>query len=752
MRLVRLVSSFFLLAVLSLGAANVSRSQSVDEYGGYTSLAVPGGASGSFRVGKIGSRWVVATPDGNAFWVRGVYAVNVDDHVDDRGSTYRTRVIAKYGDADLTWGPQQNRRLQAWGFNAVGEYSSGYTLPWATINDPRWPGGTQPVKLPAIPFPLQAAWYSQTNLFKYANGPVKEIYWVLDSHFTGYRGQFPDIFDPNFDLWVAGRVVSTEYAQAAASPWLLGVSSDDTDYLTGFGPGPDFDSGGHAHPHLGYVTLLTAPAQSSNPRLNVTYSDPKVYVKYALRDFLQARYGSIGALNSAWGATYTTFDSDGGWPNGRGLLDENGKGAWVGTDSTRLGNANATVRRDLDDFLYQIAARYFTVYRTQIKRYYPNVLYLGPTTIGGWGAPPRRQILQAAGQYLDVIRTSYNGDQARLDFMAQYAGDKPIMTWLGGVANPDSALFRYSNGGQSNMLLSQADRGVFYQNSISELLAATAGPTGAQPFIGIQWWQYTDNWAEKSNWGLVTLSDNAYDGQQATIAPGTDAWGYPTGGEERNYGDFLNVVTSANAQIPSLLDMVSSPPGTLSAAIISPTDGSTVTGTVSVAGAGSGTGSTVTRVDLLMDQALVVVNSAPNVTYNWDTTKTNNGNHSWYARAYDSLGNVATSTSVTVLVSNDTAPLAVAITQPNAGSVLARKSTVTILATVSGYVGTPTIKLYVNGNQLCSDSVAPYSCRWRVPAASGKPGASGKTYSLQAKVTDSRGVVAASAVVTVVAQ
>ena len=40
--------------------------------------------------------------------------------------------------------------------------------------------------------------------------------------------------------------------------------------------------------------------------------------------------------------------------------------------------------------------------------------------------------------------------------------------------------------------------------------------------------------SEQKNWGLVSLMDNAYDGVEAGIAQGTDAWGYRTGGEEKN--------------------------------------------------------------------------------------------------------------------------------------------------------------------------------------------------------------------------
>src|SRR5205823_1175703 len=171
----RLLGTLFLLCFLVVPLGTVE-GQGRDQYGGYQDLPMPGGATGHFRTEKMGGRWVFVTPDGNAFWTVGIYCVDVDDHVDDRGGTYRNRVIAKYGDADLTWAPQQNRRLKAWGFNTLGEYSNGWTMPWATISDPRWPGGVQPVKLPAIPFPLQAASYSQTNVFSYASGPVKELY------------------------------------------------------------------------------------------------------------------------------------------------------------------------------------------------------------------------------------------------------------------------------------------------------------------------------------------------------------------------------------------------------------------------------------------------------------------------------------------------------------------------------------------------------------------------------------------------
>ena len=740
-----------------------AKAQTLDQYGGYTALPVPGGATGSFRAGKIGNRWVLATPSGNAFWMRAVYHTERSEHVDDLGSTYRARVIAKYGDADLTWGPQQNRRLLAWGFNAHAEYASSYVLPWTTINDPKWPTSTQPVKMPAVPFPIQASSYSLRNVLGYAAQPVKQLYYPLARNtaylgYGGYVGHFADVFDPNFTQWIAGRLASAEFATYAASPYLLGFSSDDGDYTTGLGAGKDFvPSLSNSHPHLGYIVAITAPKQTSATieGQSITYSDTTVYSKLAWRDFLIARYDTIEALNAAWGTSdfYTSFDSTGTWGTGTGLLDEDGRHPWMGTDPFGLTGAAAAVRTDLDDFLYQIANQYFSAHRTQIRAKYPNVLFFGPTNVGAWNAPARRQVLRAAGESLDLMRISWDGSQAQLDFTAQYAGDLPLVIWLGGVSNPDSAFFRYAQGGQSDIFTTQSARASFYTTRLSAMLAATVASTGTKPFVGLQWWEFHDNWAEKSNWGLVTLSDNAYDGKEAIIAGGTDQWGYRTGGEERNYGSFLSSVSVANAGVGQALGDSggggTTPGGgggttPLSVAITTPTSGSTVQKSVTVSAvASSGT----SRIDLLLDGKIMGIIGGSSANYPWDTTTTSNGSHHWVAKAYDASGISTTSSPASVVVQNqssgDTSPPIVAISQPTGGTSVTRRSTVNITVTASDDVGVTRAEIYVNGSLMCTVAASPSSCAWRVPAASGK------IYSLQAKAYDAAGNIGASKVVSV---
>ena len=532
----------------------------LDQYGGLADAPVSGGATGLFRVAKVRDRWVLVTPEGHAFYMMGVYNVSGQPSVREFNQSYDDLVRKKYGDRDAVWGPQQIRRLRSWGFNTVGPYSIRYVSP--TDKFDRWPGDhSQPEKMPMVAM-LEPSFYSLRNLNNLARGAVKDIIRGTDSHYREYRASFPDVFDPNFEEFLDKQVsIAMDEGGLKDSRWVIGIMIDDTDNLNGFGAGPDFPNltpRGKANRHLGWIALITSPAQETNPAWNVKFKDTKVYTKYALRDFLRSRYPTIEALNQAWGSTYSTFDSDGGWGEGNGLLDENGRHTgWVGTDPVYLDDANATLKKDLDDFLLVLADKYFRTCHDRIKAHSPSTLYLGPSVVGSWGTPPRRQVLKAVGRYVDLVNTSLNVENSGpFNFFVHHIGDKPLAYWLGRTANADSAMWRYrSEGG----LVSQADRANFYASQVKAQFEAVASPTGTKPSVGFLWWEYHDNWGEKADWGLVTLSDNAYDGKEATRSGGKpgvmgsavcrDSWGYPCGAEERDYGDFLSTVRATNLRI-----------------------------------------------------------------------------------------------------------------------------------------------------------------------------------------------------------
>jgi hypothetical protein len=637
----------------------------VDEYGGW--LGTPCAKTGHFHTQKVGNRWWLCTPDGHVFWSVGIYNVNAyqNQSPDDLQSSYLRRVIQKYGDSDLTWASQQNRRLLSWGFNTIGEFSEKWV--YTTATHPRWPGDhTQPVKLPSIGM-VRPAVYASRNQGGYASGPIKDMLYGLDGNYKGYRGSgLPDFMDNNYAAWMDGAIRNIH-----PNGWTVGITVDETDQLWGFGAGPDFTTKppGHNSDDPAWMVLATSPVQTFDPSpVGVSpsqiYSDTLVYSKAAqalnppsLRDFLAQKYrNNIAALNVAWGSNYTTFDSAGsavkgegvgtgngadrtfirqlgqrpvsaysvlikkgqqvaagdcppwvsacgaasgsgairgveqqqvtgsinystaflqvtfatappagtpitvdyiagGWGYGSGLMDEDGRHtAWMGTPQGATRNdpslcltstpvctasANPQLASDLEGWLGVFAAHYFGTAKAVLSKY-TQVLYFSPT-LGTWNAPARAVILQAAEPYVDVLHETWDGSQAQLDFVARNFGDRPITTWEGSSANRDSCLYRYSQPGYAT----QTERGEAYMQRISALLDVEAS-AGTHPFVGFRWWDFVDMWNEKTNWGLVSLLDNAYDGKEDRVALGRDPWGYTTGGEEREYGDFLSRVKQAN--------------------------------------------------------------------------------------------------------------------------------------------------------------------------------------------------------------
>ncbi len=557
--------------------------QEMDKYGGMVRNPCPNGPKAHFYTQKIGSRWHLCTPAGNAFWMNGMY--HVDDG--DTGADYQNIVAnnlkrAKYAtgptpNADLNWTVQAVQRLRSWGFNTLSEYSYYYTWPVATHWQWGTPGGTIPVKQPFVAM----AWpsrYSFSNSNNYANGPVKEIVNGIKTNVYAPRRLSADWWDPNFAQYLEGSLEGGQTVhQALTGPnndYLVGLVVDETDDLWGFGAGPDFPtvangavSAGYDQPHLGWMVLVTAPTQSSNSTYGVTYTDTTVYSKQELKNWLSARYGgNIGLLNLAWGSNYTSFGSSGGWGSGKGLLDEDGlcpaktTACWVPTDPKRLAGATAQMKQDLDDFLYHHVEKYYSIIKAGLQAKAPGVLLLGSSPLGSWGAPARRQVLQAASQHLDLIimpstpaKCSNCTDiQQRIDFVAQYGGDKPWLSWEGYPANADSYMSPYASSGEQ--LQSQAARGQLYEQRMQQLLNARDGMTGTYHLVGLEWWEMYDNRGERINWGLVTRRDNPYDGVSATTSPGADSWGYPTGClptfgcEQASYGDFITPVRNANIE------------------------------------------------------------------------------------------------------------------------------------------------------------------------------------------------------------
>ncbi len=532
----------------------VSNQPATDQYGGLLADHSPNGATGFWRTEKFGNRWMFVDPDGNAFWMMSVFAVDTSGSIVN-GTSYSAVVQAKYGSSS-TWAKQTILRLRSWGFNSLAPYASDYVQPFSQY--PPGPASPSGQYMPTV-LMMRPSWYGLTDSGNHAPGSFKNLEDCLDSTYTGYRADGPpDVYDPNFAAYTNGLLQSQTasggiWNQAAASPWVIGVATDDADNLQGFGPGTDVPStDGVVHVNIGWLAVAVSPTKTSSTKYGVSYSDPTVYTKKALHDFLVQKYNnSIAALNTAWGSNYTTFDSAGGWGSGTGLMDEDGRHtAWLGTTDGTLQNASAGVVADLNAFLGQYAQQYFSITAGAVRKYMPHSLVFGPDSLNSHGGVTRAPVLQAAGQYLDVLSGGAANQQV-LDFTEKSFGDKPMVTWEGTYANPDSDLSGNPNPGVFGYT-TQAARGQGYA-ARANFLFNTATSSGSYTVIGLNWWAWEDSWGEKTNWGLVTFIDNAYDGKEAVTALGTDVWGYPTGKELTNYGDFLGPVTNANQSINQTL-------------------------------------------------------------------------------------------------------------------------------------------------------------------------------------------------------
>jgi leucyl aminopeptidase len=86
-------------------------------------------------------------------------------------------------------------------------------------------------------------------------------------------------------------------------------------------------------------------------------------------------------------------------------------------------------------------------------------------------------------------------------------------------------------------------------------------------------------------------------------------------------------------------------------AITAPSSGATVTGTTTISASASDNVG-LSRVEFWVDGALKGSDTSSPYSYSWDTTAVANGSHTLVAKAVDTSGNVGTSTSVGVTVSN----------------------------------------------------------------------------------------------------
>jgi len=170
--------------------------------------------------------------------------------------------------------------------------------------------------------------------------------------------------------------------------------------------------------------------------------------------------------------------------------------------------------------------------------------------------------------------------------------------------------------------------------------------------------------------------------------------------------------------------------------LASPSGGSTVGGLVSV-GVNASDDTGVSRVDLLVNGAVVASDTAAPFAFSWDSNQVSNGSTTLSLRASDAAGNTATSAGVVVMVSNvalaDTSAPVLRIGNPVDGSVVSGNVGIRVEASDDSGAAAISQTLLINGTRVASATGGSLSFNWNTRKL--KPG----SYVIQAVAVDAAG-------------
>ncbi len=530
-------------------------------------------------------RWVLVTPKGNLYFARSLQAPE----------QFAVPGYPKYPAADSTtmqrlWGEHTRQRAWRWGFNAFGPYGNSYVdgpiaapatgIPQFLLVRPSTYTQYQNFAVDSVTYPAQfpnTLWCATPRFYSADATTTATLIDVYDPNWStalfgpagdGTNGWYAMRFWPDYRL----GSMSVRY-YIVTDPWIVGVTIDDGDNLYGV-------SGGYnthrPKAHAGFVALCSQdplPATGTSARglaPNCVGGGRTNSTKLALRDFLKARYGdNLASLNAAWGSSYTSWEHDGGWNSGTGLLDESCNHSWVcavppegplpsdqrcGTTDIALFNPQtAAFKQDIQDFGAEWVTKYARTTVDAWKGFDPNHLVFGPDAFNGWGFmahPSYLPALRDAG--FDAYWLSDNYDwTCELGGTCYDAGKgkpiyddritplrrfydvvkKPIITWVGAGANLDSGLSGFAARDTSDLedYPTQEERAAkSYSASLRRILFAK-GTDGVNFGVGVGWWQVHDRPKEHHSWGVSSVFDNWYDGVHAKAPPPIGGSGYPSG-------------------------------------------------------------------------------------------------------------------------------------------------------------------------------------------------------------------------------
>lgn len=413
-------------------------------------------ATGWFRTEQVDGVWWLVTPDGHLFFSVGIDCV---------GTWERTFVTGR--DGWFEWLPGRedprfgNLFSEVSGAHSMAETidGKGLTFGFYTANLIRKYGEAWPEKWRDSAYRRLRHWgfntvgnWSQGDVLDHSplpfvvalgiSGDAREV-----TGAAGYWGKMKDVFDAKF-----GEAVDASLREPAAryadNPLCIGYFVDN---------------------ELSWEAV----------RRGVLASPPDQPARQAFIAQLEAAYVSLDALNRAW---------------------ETAAADWDAVRSPEKPNAAAT--KDIDQFEYAFARRYYETVAAALRRLAPNHLYLGSR----FSSAPAIAV-RACADVADVV--SFNRYERRIR-CENYTGandlGKPILIGEFHFGALDRGMF---HPGLVNAK-DQKTRGEFYAAYIRAVADCPA-------FVGCHWFQFVDEpitgrWFDGENYniGFLSVTDSPY--------------------------------------------------------------------------------------------------------------------------------------------------------------------------------------------------------------------------------------------------
>jgi hypothetical protein len=425
-----------------------------DRYGGWA-----GGphlkATGFFRTEKHDGRWWLVDPEGRLFFSHGIDCVGMLDvtPIAEREGWFMeppwTRGLEVYlvPEAYALHGHYAGRRPRCYGY-ASANLERKHGTDWRAAS-----AAAAHLRLRHWGLNTIGMWSDEaTRLLRktpYVDATGSDGARLIEGS-EGYWGKFPDVFDPSFGQSVR-RHMEGKRGRSAGDPWCLGYFADN-----------EMSWGDE-------VSLAEAALKSP----------PDQPVKRVFVEELQRIYGSIDALNAAWGTTHAS---------------------WEALSMARVAPDRARAGTDLGQFYSKIADRYFQTVRDAIREVAPEQLYLGCRF--AWA---NARAAASAARFCDVV--SYNLYQRSVaDYAFTGGADVPLLIGEFHFGALDRGMFHTG----LVPVADQAERGKAYVEYVE-------GALRHPQFVGCHWFQYQDEPTtgrvyDEENYqiGFVDIADTPY--------------------------------------------------------------------------------------------------------------------------------------------------------------------------------------------------------------------------------------------------